>query len=64
MNEVNLGVEQILAATLHKMGPITLTPTELMTDYSQFAVAVDPDGDDIKFSLVDLQGVDLEELSE
>lgn len=63
-NNVNLGVEQILAAILFKVGTVMVSPEELMADYSQYAVAVDPDEEGVKFSLVDLQGVDLEEISE
>ena len=69
MNEdvasVDIGIEQILAAILSKVELVELTPEELTADYSQYAVAVDPGEDgNLTFRLVDLNGVDLEEVSE
>lgn len=64
MSEVNIGIEQILAAVLSKVGAVTISKEELLTDYSQYAVSVDPREEEIVLSLVDLKGVDLEEISE
>lgn len=66
MNEVNLSVEQFLAAVLYKVGAVELSIAEVMQDYSQYAVAIDPSEETqgVKITLVDLQGVDLEEISE
>jgi hypothetical protein len=62
---VNIGVEQILAAILNKTGGVLLTPEDLTADYSQYAVAVDgAEEGGLNFSLVDLQGVDLDEIVE
>jgi hypothetical protein len=63
LQQVQLSVEQILAAVLNKVGTVVMTKKDLVTDYSNFAVAVDPIGDDeLQFSLVDAGVVD--ELSE
>jgi hypothetical protein len=57
VQNVQLTVEQILAAILNKVGKIDLTEEELLADYSNFAVAVDPINDKtVSFQLVD-QGV-------
>lgn len=64
-NEVSLGVEQFLAAILYKIGSVEITKEELIANYSQYAVAIDPtEAGDIRISLVDLKGVDLEEIAE
>ena len=46
LQQVQLSVEQILAAVLNKVGTVVMTKEDLVTDYSNFAVAVDPIGDD------------------
>jgi hypothetical protein len=54
VQNVQLTVEQILAAILNKVGKIDLTEEELLADYSSYAVAVDPAGDKtVSFQLVD-----------
>jgi hypothetical protein len=54
-NNVEMTVEQILAAVLHKIGPVELTGEQLFTDYSSYAVAVDPASDGkVTFTLVDI----------
>ena len=57
VQSVQLTVEQILAAILNKVGKIDLTEEDLLADYSNFAVAVDPINDKmVSFQLVD-QGI-------
>jgi hypothetical protein len=54
VNSVQIGIEQILAAILHKVGRVSITQEELIADYSAYAVAVDPVDDiTVSFSLVD-----------
>jgi hypothetical protein len=54
-NKVQMTVEQILAAILHKIGPVEVTGEELFTDYSNYAVAVDPASDGkVTFTLTDI----------
>lgn len=64
-NNVNINVEQILAAILSKVGEVSITAEELLKDYSQFAVAIDPGEEgQVVFKLMDLEGVDLDEVVE
>jgi hypothetical protein len=54
VQNVQLTIEQILAAILNKIGKIDLTEKELLADYSNFAVAVDPiDDKTVSFQLVE-----------
>jgi len=54
VQSVQLTVEQILAAILFKIGKIDLEEKELLADYSNFVVAVDPVNDKtVSFQLVD-----------
>jgi hypothetical protein len=54
VQNVQLTIEQILAAILNKIGKIDLTEKELLADYSNFAVAVDPINDKtVSFQLVE-----------
>lgn len=54
LQQVNITVEQILAAILHKVGTVVMKKEDLVADYSNFAVAVDPiDDDNLQFALVD-----------
>lgn len=63
--QINLGVEQFLAAILNKVGEVEITQDELFGDYSQYAVSVQPTHDSkIVISLADLQGVDLDDIAE
>lgn len=62
---INMGVEQFLAAVLAKVGPVTLTLEEMLNNYSQFAVSVGPgENGEVEISLVDLKGVNLEDIAE
>jgi hypothetical protein len=54
VQNVQLTVEQILAAILNKIGKTDLTETELLADYSNYVVAVDPvDKKTVSFQLVE-----------
>ena len=65
VRDVQLGVEQILAAILNQVGDVIIKQEDLVKDYSQFAVAVDPTEDNLlKFSLIHTEGVDFEQVSE
>lgn len=56
---VQINVEQILAAILNKVGVVTMTPEELVQDFSSFAVAVDPMEDGtLEFTLVSAGDLD------
>jgi hypothetical protein len=64
-NNIDIGIEQILATILFKVGPVKISSEELTKDYSQYAVSVDPSEDNsFEFSLVDLGEVNLEEIAE
>ena len=53
-NQIDMTVEQILAAILHKIGPVEITGEQLFADYSAYAVAVDGvENGKVQFSLVD-----------
>ena len=53
-DNIQINVEQILAAVLNKVGKVVMKTTELVQDFGSFAVAVNPIGeDDLEFSLVD-----------
>jgi hypothetical protein len=57
--QVEMTVEQILAAVLNKVGAVKMSQEDLFTDYSQFAVAVDPVGDgELQFALVEVGDLD------
>jgi hypothetical protein len=63
LQQVQITVEQILAAILNKVGTVVMNKEDLVADYSNFAVAVDPIGEnELQFSLVDAGVAD--ELSE
>lgn len=54
VQNVQLTVEQILAAVLNKVGAVDLTDTELLDDYSSYVIAVDPISENtMRFQLVD-----------
>lgn len=54
VQNVQLTVEQILAAILNKIGKTDLTEAELLADYSNYVVAVDPvDEKTVSFQLVE-----------
>lgn len=56
LNNVNISIEQIVAAILNKVGKIELSLQELLTDYSSKNIAVnqDPDSQQIMFELTDM----------
>jgi hypothetical protein len=56
LNNVNISIEQIVAAILNKIGKVELSLQELLTDYSSKNIAVnqDPDSQQITFELTDL----------
>jgi hypothetical protein len=56
LNNVNISIEQIVAAILNKVGKVDLSLQELLTDYSSKNIAVnqDPDSQQITFELADL----------
>ena len=56
-NNVPIGVEQICAAILNKLGKVELSVEELLTDYSSKNVAVnqDPDTNILTFELAEAQ---------
>jgi hypothetical protein len=63
VDNVNINVEQILAAILNKVGVVKMTPEELVQDFSNFGIAVNPIEDGLlEFTLVDAGLID--ELSE
>lgn len=60
--QVNISVEQILAAVLHTTGPLELNQQSLVEDYSQFAIAVDPnENGKLEIALVNLNDLEPEE---
>lgn len=59
LEKVQITVEQILAAVLNKVGTVVMNKNDLVADYSQFAVAVDPVGEDeLQFALVEVGDLD------
>lgn len=56
LNNVNISIEQILAAILNKLGKVEMSLQELLSDYSKKNIAVnqDPDNHNITFELTDL----------
>jgi hypothetical protein len=57
--QVEMTVEQILAAVLNKVGTVKMSQEDLFTDYSRFAVAVDPVGEgELQFALVEAGDLD------
>ena len=59
LQQVQLSVEQILAAVLNKVGTVVMNKDDLVADYSQFAVAVDPIGEgELQFALVEVGDLD------
>jgi hypothetical protein len=59
LQQVQLSVEQILAAVLNKVGTVVMKKEDLIADYSQFAVAVDPIGEgELQFALVEVGDLD------
>jgi len=62
VQNVQLTIEQILAAVLNKVGAVDLTETELLDDYSNYVVAVDPvDEKTMRFQLVDAGAIEDEQ---
>lgn len=55
LNNVNIGLEQIVAALLATTGPVKVTFNTLLQDYSKKNISVTPDedSDEILFDLVD-----------
>jgi hypothetical protein len=53
LSNINISIEQIIAAILNKSGKIELTLQELLTDYSSKSIAVnqDPDTQMVTFEL-------------
>jgi hypothetical protein len=62
VNNVQLPVEQILAATLNKVGKIELTQSDLLQNYSSKSIAVIPaeDGQSFTLELVDNSEVEIQ----
>jgi len=59
LQQVQITVEQILAAVLNKVGTVVMNKDDLVADYSQFAVAVDPIGEgELQFALVEVGDLD------
>jgi hypothetical protein len=59
LQQVQITVEQILAAVLNKVGTVVMNKDDLVADYSQFAVAVDPVGEgELQFALVEVGDLD------
>ena len=56
LNNVNISIEQIVAAILNKVGKIDISLKELLTDYSSKNIAVnqDPDSQQITFELTEM----------
>lgn len=56
LSNINISIEQIIAAILNKSGKIELTLQELLTDYSSKSIAVnqDPDTQMVTFELSDV----------
>lgn len=55
LNNINISIEQILAAILNKIGKVEMPLKELLNDYSSKNIAVnqDPETHDITFELTD-----------
>ena len=51
VNNVQLPIEQILAATINKLGKIELTQDDLLQNYSSKSIAVTPAEDGLSFAL-------------
>lgn len=62
LSNVNISIEQIMAAFLNKSGKVELTLKELLTDYSSKSIAVnqDPDTQMVTFELADVPEVQTE----
>jgi hypothetical protein len=59
LQQVQITVEQILAAVLNKVGIVVMDKDDLVADYSNFAVAVDPIGEgELQFALVEVGDLD------
>jgi hypothetical protein len=59
LQQVQITVEQILAAVLNKVGIVVMDKEDLVADYSNFAVAVDPIGEgELQFALVEVGDLD------
>ena len=55
VNNIDISIEQILAAILSKVGKIEITMKELLTDYSKKSIAINenPETQDLIFELAD-----------
>lgn len=62
INNINISIEQIIAAILNKAGKMEFTLQELLTDYSSKSIAVnqDPDTQMVTFELADVPEVQTE----
>ena len=60
--QVNISLEQILAAILDATGAVQLSQDALVRDYSQYAIAVNPvDDNNLEISLVGLDQIEGED---
>jgi hypothetical protein len=64
INNINISIEQIIAAILNKVGKMELTLQELLTDYSSKSIAVnqDPDTQMVTFEMADVPETENEEV--
>lgn len=55
INNVNISIEQIVAAILAKVGSVEVSMKELLTDYSKKSIAVNenPENQNLIFELAD-----------
>jgi len=62
INNINISIEQIIAAILNKVGKMELTLQELLTDYSSKSIAVnqDPDTQMVTFEMAEMPEVETE----
>lgn len=62
LSNVNITLEQILAAILSSMGTIQITLDDMLKDYSDKRIAVnqDPDSNNLYFELVDINQAESE----
>ena len=62
INNINISIEQIIAAILNKVGKMELTLKELLTDYSSKSIAVnqDPDTQMVTFEMAEMPEVETE----
>jgi len=64
INNINISIEQIIAAILNKVGKMELTLQELLTDYSSKSIAVNqnPDTQMVTFEMADVPETENEEV--